>query len=162
MHRSVYLGLAFALAGCHQKSGDDASEVPFRTVEQGGRSAYVVPAEERVIVRVFTTQADFNDFWLRHQAGVVPFPTTPVFDFRSRTVIAALASARPAGGTALHVDRAFLSGRTVELEVTEGIPAPGCDPAMAGTQPFHIIDLDGIADAASIRKYTQAVAACAP
>ena len=59
----------------------------------GNRSAIETPLET-----VVSSQADWEDLWKRHNAGVQPQPALPTVDFQTQDVLAIFGGPQPTGG----------------------------------------------------------------
>ncbi len=108
----------------------------FETIDIGDQSGVAGGA-----LQIFgiETQAEWDDFWSRHQGNVIPPPQAPSVDFSQEMVIAVVDQAEPSGGYRVEITGIEeVEGRLV-VRVSKTIPGPDCIVTAVITQPFHVV-----------------------
>ncbi len=109
----------------------------FETIDAGDQSGIVLELQPQVFK--IEAQAEWDDFWSRHQGNVIPPPPAPSVDFSQEMVIAVVDQAEPSGGYRFEITRIeTIEGRLV-VRVSKAIPGPDCIVTAVITQPFHIV-----------------------
>ncbi len=113
----------------------NGSPMAFETIDIGDQSGVAGGAQ---IFRI-ETQAEWDDFWSRHQGNVIPPPPAPSVDFSQEMVIAAVDKTEPSGGYRFEITGIEeIEGRLV-VRVSKTIPGPDCIVTAVITQPFHLV-----------------------
>ena len=109
----------------------------FETIDAGDQSGIVLELQPQVFK--IETQAEWDDFWSRHQGNVIPPPPAPSVDFSQEMVIAAVDQTEPSGGYRFEITGIEeIEGRLV-VRVSKTIPGPDCIVTAVITQPFHLV-----------------------
>jgi len=116
-------------------SPDNGLPMDFETIAVGQHSG-VVGREPQVFK--IETQAQWEDFWARHQAMVTP-PDLPSVDFSQQMVIAAVDQQEPSGGYRFEITGIEAVDGGLTVRVSKRVPGPDCVVTAEITQPFHIV-----------------------
>ena len=122
-----------------QGSPSPTAEIPLRsfaTIDMGDQSG--VAGGEMQIFKI-ETQAEWDDFWSRHQGNVSPAPPAPSVDFSKEMVIAVVDQQQPSGGFQLDITEIVQGWGSLSVLVDKAVPGPDCIVTMALTKPFHIV-----------------------
>lgn len=147
----VIAALASLMVACE---GEEASPTPSPSPPQGRDASAGLPSMEFETIdlgqysgivgqrpQVFTvdTQAEWEDFWSRHQADVMPTPPLPPVDFSRNMVVAVVDQEEPSGGYRLEITGIDEIEGGLHVLASKAVPGPGCLVTAAMTQPFHIV-----------------------
>ena len=114
----------------------NGSPTAFETIDIGVQSG--VAGGELKITQI-ETQAEWENFWSRHQGNVIPPPPAPSVDFSREMVIAAVDQTEPSGGYRFEITGIEEIEGGLAVRVSKMIPGPDCIVTTALTQPFHIV-----------------------
>ena len=110
----------------------------FDTIDTGGQSG--IAGGQPQVLKI-ETEAEWEEFWSRHQAIVTPQPALPVVDFSQKMVIAVVDRQEPSGGFLLEITAIEEAEGGLVIRVNKLVPGPDCVVAAVVTRPFHIIEL---------------------
>ena len=119
-----------------QASPDNGLPMDFETIAVGQHSGIV--GQQPQVFKI-ETQAQWEDFWARHQAIVTPAPALPSVDFSQQMVIAAVDQQEPSGGYRFEITAIEAVEGSLTVRVTKQAPGPDCVVTAEITQPFHIV-----------------------
>ena len=108
----------------------------FETIEIGDQSG--AAGGELQIFKI-EAQAEWDDFWSRHQGNVIPPPPAPSVDFSREMVIAVVDQQQSSGGFQLEITEIVQGWGSLSVLVDKSVPGPDCIVTTALTQPFHIV-----------------------
>ena len=121
----------------------DTNCFPMRTLDQGATS-YMgypgFPGDPNGSDLMILNQADMDDFWRAHTAGIYPAPPVPFIDWSTELVYVTIMGARPTGGYSTNIECVSMAPlNTVRVHVTDTSPGPDCIVTQAFTNPYHIV-----------------------
>lgn len=111
--------------------------VEFETLDRGSYSGIIL--DDGPLLEKIQTQAQWQDFWERHQQSVSPPPEPPAFDFGDRVLLALVDGSHPTGGYSIEITDIVPSETGVTVHALRTVPDRGCIVTQAFTQPFHIV-----------------------
>ncbi len=114
----------------------NGSPTAFATIDIGDQSG--VAGGELTITQI-ETQAEWENFWSRHQGNVIQPPPAPSVDFSQEMVIAAVDQTEPSGGYRFEITGIEEVEGGLAVRVSKTIPGPDCIVTTALTRPFHIV-----------------------
>jgi PrcB C-terminal len=110
---------------------------------------------------VITNTEDWEMLWDKVVSTSYPRPQAPDVDFSKHSLIAVFQGNQSSSGYSISVERLVKRGSKLKVHVREVSPADACRVLLVLTQPFEIIKVDKIDDAARVRfKVKREITAC--
>ncbi len=150
----VIAAVALLAAACGDDEGEEASPTPsppsqdgraspvnglpvdFETIDIGQHSG--IAGQQPQVLKI-DTQAEWEEFWSRHQADVTPAPALPTVDFSQQVVIAAVDQQESSGGYRFEITDVVPDADSVVVLVDKAVPGADCVVTAEITRPFHIV-----------------------
>jgi hypothetical protein len=117
-------------------SPDSGLPMDFETIDIGQHSG--IAGQQPQVLKI-DTQAEWEEFWSRHQADVTPAPPLPKVDFSQEMVIAAVDQQESSGGYRFEITNVVPDPDSVVVLVDKAVPGADCVVTAEITQPFHIV-----------------------
>ncbi len=127
--------LTLALVAC----GDDVTNVGMQTIEKGYDSGIILDAPQ---LWKIDSQAQWDDFWARHQSNRGTPDPQPAVDFSRYGGVAVVDRQQPSGGFAMEIVSVTAENGALHVHATRKEPGAGCVVLTMLTQPYHIVRID--------------------
>ncbi len=108
----------------------------FETIEIGDQSGVAGGGPQ---VFKLDTQAEWEEFWSRHQGNVSLAPGAPDVDFSREMVIAAVDQTESTGGYRFEITGIEEIEDRLLVRVSKTVPGPDCIVTAVVTMPSHIV-----------------------
>ncbi|MGI9627518.1 MAG: protease complex subunit PrcB family protein [Longimicrobiales bacterium] len=123
--------------------GDEVTSVPaeaatlsYTPVSEATTQVSAIGERERLVIR---SLADWESYWGRFAAAVIPTPATPAVDFGVDAVVAVAMGGRPTGGYGISVREVRGDAAGIYIVVVESSPGATCIVTQATTAPATAI-----------------------
>jgi hypothetical protein len=90
---------------------------------------------------VITDAHAWADEWAMIHAHVLPSPPLPTIDFAGTVLVLAAAGPRPTTGYSFTIEEVRAVNGSLEVDVRELAPGPGCVTGQAFTSPVHVVQV---------------------
>ncbi len=147
----VLLLTVLASFACAADSVVPADSDENRTPESGGQalSFEVIPEVHNTVISgirdsrrtVIRTASEWEEFWTKFTAVIVPAPDPPAIDFDAQMVIVAAMGERKTGGYTIAIEEVTDGEDGVTARVVETSPGASCDTVQVITAPVAAVSV---------------------
>lgn len=138
----LFIPVFLMFASCQsQRKGNSAydskamaqGEISFETISLGNFSGL-----KDYTQRIIESKENWQEMWGAIQQGKSPIPALPDIDFSQYSVIIAGLGQKNTGGYQVNIDKVWLDGDVLHVNLTQTSPGPKCMATFAISQPYCV------------------------
>ncbi len=138
----IFCGFLFILLAATPNAilliqASESMDLEFDVFEWGVESGYT---EETYLVA--RTQSEWDVIWVRHIAPYIPSTPSPDVLFSEKMVVCGFMGTRPTAGYSISINRMWVDGNRVHVELVKHNPGNQCVVAQVLTHPYVFASLN--------------------